>query len=210
MIIGVPPQEKGVRPARALPYELDVYSAVRAFTNTVELRFVNSGSAGAVFQVRSGKTTDPVRTYTVEAGKQLSGSWTVSGSYDLTVYGPNGFTRHFKGSVGSGAVAVDAHSEREHGFDDNGSFSLSVRNAGARIASVTLLDAYTGEKAHRVLPPEGHGDFQLPLDRFEGWYDVVVTVAEDPSFQRRLAGHVETGRDSMSDPAMGGLVTLKA
>jgi phospholipase C len=210
VIIGVPPQEKGVRPARALPYELNVYSMVRAFSNTVELRFVNGGSAGAVFQVRSGKTTDPVRTYTVEAGKQLSGSWTVSGSYDLTVYGPNGFTRYFKGSFGLGAVAVDVHSEHEHGSDDNGSFSLSVRNAGSRIASVTLLDAYTGEKVHRVLPSDGQADFQLSLDRFQGWYDVVVTVAEDRSFQRRLAGHVETGRDSMSDPAMGGLVTLKA
>ena len=40
--------------------------------------------------------------------------------------------------------------------------------------------------------------------------DFVVTVAEDPSFERRLTGHVETGRDSISDPAMGGLVTLKA
>ncbi|VTZ50456.1 Non-hemolytic phospholipase C [Methylocella tundrae] len=218
VIIGVPPQEKGVRPARALPYELNVHSTVRASSNTVELRFVNSGSAGAVFHVRSGKTTDPVRYYTVEAGKQLSGTWTVSGSYDLTVYGPNGFTRYFKGSVALGAVAVDVHfeheHEHEHGFewrsDDNGSFSLSVRNAGARKASVTLLDAYTGEKIHRVLPPEGQAETQLSLERFQGWYDVVVTVAEDPSFERRLAGHVETGRDSMSDPAMGGLVTLKA
>jgi len=214
VIIGVPPQEKGVRPARALPYELNVHSTVRAFTNTVELRFINSGSAGAVFQVRSGKTTDPVRNYTVEAGKQLSGSWTVSGSYDLTVYGPNGFTRHFKGSVGLGAVAVDAHSEHEHGSewrsDDNGSFSLSVRNDGSRNANVTLLDAYTGEKVHRVIPPDAHAEFERSLERFHGWYDVVVTVAEDPSFERRLAGHVETGRDSASDPAMGGLVTLKA
>ena len=53
-----------------------------------------------MFQVRSGSTTDPVRNYTVEAGKTLSGSWTVSGSYDLSVYGPNGFMRYFKGSVG--------------------------------------------------------------------------------------------------------------
>src|SRR5208283_879680 len=91
VIFGIPAQEKGIRPARALPYELDVHSAVRASTNTVELHFVNSGAMGAVFQVRSGSTTDPVRNYTVEAGKTLSGSWTVSGSYDLTVYGPNGF-----------------------------------------------------------------------------------------------------------------------
>jgi phospholipase C len=57
--------------------------------------------------------------------------------------------------------------------------------------------------------------FELPaligvgrsLDEFFGWYDLIVTVAEDPTFEYRLAGHVETGQDSFSDPAMGGLVT---
>ncbi len=209
VIFGIPAQEKGIRPARALPYELDVHSTVRASTNTVELHFVNSGAMGAVFQVRSGSTTDPVRNYTVEAGKTLSGSWTVSGSYDLTVYGPNGFTRYFKGSVGLGAVAVEVHSECNTDHDE-ASISLSVRNAGERNASVTLLDAYTGEKVTRVLHPGGSTEDPLSLERFHGWYDVVVTVTEDPSFERRLAGHVETGRDSISDPAMGGLVTLQA
>jgi hypothetical protein len=33
--------------------------------------------------------------------------------------------------------------------------------------------------------------------------------ASDPTFNYRLAGHVETGKDSFSDPALGGLVTLK-
>jgi phospholipase C len=36
-----------------------------------------------------------------------------------------------------------------------------------------------------------------------------VTVDVDPTFGYRLAGHVETGRDSFSDPALGGLVALK-
>jgi phospholipase C len=30
-----------------------------------------------------------------------------------------------------------------------------------------------------------------------------VTVNTDATFVRRLAGHVETGRSSMSDPALG-------
>ena len=34
------------------------------------------------------------------------------------------------------------------------------------------------------------------------WYDFVVTSDSDPSFYRRLAGHVETGRVSVSDPGM--------
>jgi len=208
VIIGVPPQEKGIRPARALPYELNVLSVVQASSSTVELLFVNTGKQGVVFQVRSDSTIDSVRNYTVEAGKQLSGTWTVTGSYGLTVYGPNGFTRQFKGSIGSGAAALQVDSE--YGTDDEGSLGLSVRNAGSQKATVTLLDAYSGEKVTRVLAPGGQAEGEFSLQQFRGWYDVVVTVAEDPSFERRLTGHVETGRDSISDPAMGGLVTLQA
>jgi phospholipase C len=49
----------------------------------------------------------------------------------------------------------------------------------------------------------------LSLNQFHGWYDLIVTVTGDPTFKYRLAGHVETGKDSFSDPALGGLVTLK-
>jgi phospholipase C len=35
------------------------------------------------------------------------------------------------------------------------------------------------------------------------WYDFVVTSDSDSSFYRRVAGHVETGRTSVSDPGMG-------
>jgi len=34
----------------------------------------------------------------------------------------------------------------------------------------------------------------------------LLTVAGDAGFERRLAGHVEDGNDSASDPGMGGLV----
>jgi phospholipase C len=43
----------------------------------------------------------------------------------------------------------------------------------------------------------------LDLRDTHGWYDVQVTVDTDRTFIRRLAGHVETGRDSASDPALG-------
>ncbi|MGT2434369.1 phospholipase domain-containing protein [Cupriavidus basilensis] len=34
------------------------------------------------------------------------------------------------------------------------------------------------------------------------WYDLTVTASSDAGFARRLAGHVETGRVSASDPAL--------
>ncbi len=32
----------------------------------------------------------------------------------------------------------------------------------------------------------------------QGWYDVEVTTAEDPTYRRRLSGHLETGRPSIT------------
>jgi phospholipase C len=54
VIVGIPAQEKGVRPARSLPYELNVHAKVNTSARTVVLKFMNTGGATAVFQVRSG------------------------------------------------------------------------------------------------------------------------------------------------------------
>ena len=204
---GIPTQEKGVRPARALPYELDVHAAVNASSHTVLLTFINTGAAGAVFHVRSGNAADPVRFYTVEPNKELMGTWNVATSYDLSVYGPNGFVRFFKGSVGPNAAALNVVS----GYDtkDRGSIQWAITNVAANRAEVSLMDAYTGNTVQRFILPKGSFTGSLSLSQFYGWYDLIITVAGDSTFNYRLAGHVETGADSISDPALGGLVTLK-
>ena len=208
VIIGVPKQEKGIRRARALPYELNVYGSVNVSSSTVSLTFFNTGAATVVFHARSGNDADSVRNYTVEPGKQLSDTWSVTSSYDLSVYGPNGFVRYFNGSIGSSAAVLDVNSSYD--IEGLGSVGWSVTNAGAKNATVTVLDAYTGNKVTRLLRPHQRFEDDCALNDVFGWYDLVVTVAEDSTFEYRLAGHVETGRDSFSDPAMGGLVTLKA
>jgi len=70
---------------------------------------------------------------------------------------------------------------------------------------VTVLDAYTGRKFTKLLKRHEDMDQQWSLRGFHGWYDLVVRVEGDASFEYRLAGHVETGEDSASDPALGGL-----
>lgn len=205
--VGVPPQEQGVRPARALPYELNVHATVNASASSLALTFVNTGWATVVFQVRSGNPSDLVRTYTVEPHKQLSDTWNVSSSYDLSVYGPNGFVRYFKGSVGSAAAFLDVSSEYDRA--NCGSISLKITNLAGVQAEVTVLDAYTGKSDMRHLQSKEAFQEKLGLQQFYGWYDLIVTVTGDSTFKYRLAGHVETGKDSFSDPALGGLVSLK-
>jgi phospholipase C len=207
VILGVPTQEKGIRPARALPYEFHVHGKVHMSSSTVDLMFLNTGKQAAVFQVRSGNASDPVRNYTVEAGKKLADAWNVSSSYDLSVYAPNGFVRFLKGSIGSGAAALDVHAS--YGKEDSGSVELNITNVAATTATVTVLDGYSGNQVTAVVGAGETFERQWSLERFYGWYDLIVTVAEDPTFESRLGGHVETGKDSMSDPALGGLVNLK-
>jgi len=204
--LGVPAQEKGVRPARALPYELNVHAKADASKGTVTLKFSNTGQATAVFHVRSGNPADVVRTYTVEPGKHLSDSWTAPSTYDLAVYGPNGFVRFFKGSIGAGA-ALDVSSKYDR--EGQGSIGWRIKNVSANPTDVSVLDAYTGNVRAQSLQPGDSFEDELSLEQFHGWYDLIITVDGDPTFKYRLAGHVETGKDSFSDPALGGLVSLK-
>jgi phospholipase C len=36
-----------------------------------------------------------------------------------------------------------------------------------------------------------------------GWYDLVIDVESDAAFRQRVAGHVESGNDSVTDPSLG-------
>jgi phospholipase C len=206
--LGIPKQEQGVRPARALPYDLEVTAEVNASAGTVTLTFINTGRKAAVFSVRSVNAADAVRAYTVESGKSLSGTWDISSVYGLSVYGPNGFLRRFNGSNDSSAAVLGVTAT--HGFGGCGSFVLQITNLTENQASVKVTDAYTG----KIVPAffTRHGEefvYDWSLQEFQGWYDLVITVEQDPTFEYRFAGHIETGRESISDPAMGGLVTLK-
>src|SRR5262245_12848291 len=147
----LPVQERGVRRARAIPYELQADSTVDAPRGTFRIDFANTGDAGACFQVRSGNSVDGPRTYTVEAGKSLFDRWSAApdGRYDLSVYGPNGFLRAFRGSVSSPTkVEVDCHYD-----SDDRDVILQITNLGRAACKVTVSNTYEhGATAHRLRP----------------------------------------------------------
>jgi phospholipase C len=199
----VPRQESGVRPARALPYALDVNGYLRN-DGSFQIDFRNTGDAGAVFQVRSIGGIPAPRTYTVEPGKDLADTWTLSPgsqSHDLSVYGPNGFFRRFKvGLAGPSQVDVKAMA------DENGShMMLQLASRGLRTIVASVVDNYRCRTTSVPLNPGETESIASALARTAGWYDFVVTVNGDSDFECQFAGHVENGRDSMSDPALGGL-----
>jgi phospholipase C len=199
----LPGQEKGVRPARALPYALHSHGAVDMLNGSFRIDFANTGRAAAVFQVRSSTATQMPRTYTVEPNKQLFDTWSAPSTYDLSVYGPNGFFRRFKGGVGALKADLDVQAVYE---EESNSIGLAIANRTSRALSISVASGYARKTTEQKLEPGESLAKRWSLKHVQGWYDFTITVDDDPGFEYRLAGHLETGEDSTSDPAMGGLV----
>jgi phospholipase C len=196
----LPQQEPGTRPARALPYELYVDGAVNSGQETLELAFRNSGNAGAAFHVRFADGQIAPRTYTVGADDAASDSFDTGASYDLAVFGPNGFLRAFAGGFASGSANLSVKTIYDKG---SGGIALLIQNHGSHSSTLQIADAYSGKTTTHQLPPQAAFTSFNDLRKSFGWYDFTLQVESDPTFRRRLAGHVETGRDSMTDPAIG-------
>ena len=199
----LPRQERGVRPARAIPYTLHADGLASA--TSVSIHFQSSGGAAGVFHVRSADGAQAPRSYTVEPGKQLADSWDFTSGYDLSVHGPNGFFRRFKGGAG-GPDAGLAIQARYGPRDDQDEIVVKLENRGSAPVEVTVSDQYSSRSTTLTLAPGGAKAQRFSLERTRGWYDLVVTVQDDPQFEYRYAGHLENGEASISDPGMGGLI----
>ncbi|MFG3002550.1 phosphocholine-specific phospholipase C [Streptomyces calvus] len=194
----LPRQERGLRPARPLKYAPAVDGSADREAGTFTLAFTAGAVAGAAFLVTSGNRTDGPWTYTTEAGKALSDTWNSAysgGTYDLTVHGPNGFVRVFRGTNATAGCEVTAR----HIGDD---IRLTFVNEGAGTARLRLADGHSGRTSTVTVRPGATVDRTIDLRAGRRWYDLTVTSAADTSFHRRFVGHVENGRPGVSDPAI--------
>jgi phospholipase C len=157
-----------------------------------------------VFQVRPGQGQTLPRTYTVEPGKHLVGVWAIEASaYDLTVHGPNGFLRSFQGvTAGRGHAQVDVRASTD---EFRNSLALGLNNRADHEAEIKIVDRYTGETVEVELGPKASATRRWSVAKTSGWYDLVVSTERDADFQVQVAGHLENGQDSISDPALGGV-----
>jgi len=208
-----PRQPTGTRPSRALPYELHVSAKADPISGKLQLLFANTGTAGAVFHVYDKRNLDRLpRRYMVEAGKSLDDTWEATtdntGLYDLWVLGPNGFHRHFKGDLNSLRTGDAANPEVRVCYDiANGNVYLTMRNDGKNACSFTVRAmAYRYDGPWITTVAGGSAvDLHWELAVSGRWYDFEVSCDADANYYRRFAGRVETGKDSVSDPAMGTL-----
>jgi phospholipase C len=203
VIQALPAQESGVRPARAVPYELRVRADVDFAGGVLKAHFFNTGKLAAVYQVYSGNGQTGPWTYTVGPNAEVFDTWSIAASgqteYDLSVFGPNGFLRVFKGGKIANLESNAIYDGHKYGL------VLEIQNRGETHVRIQVFDYYKGRTTdHELRPDEKIREFRS-LEEFHGWYDFTIGTESDPGFQRRLAGHLETGFDSMSDPAIGAL-----
>lgn len=192
-------QERGSRLSRALPYVLAAEAAVEV--DRIVLSFRNDGAMGAVFHVYDKRHLERIpRRYTVEAGKQLHDDWrTDEGSYDLWILGPNGFVRAVAGHVTQASVLAQLVPEPAAR-----TVAIRLTSADRVRRNVTLRSTVYVPRVRQsiVLTPGHTKTVRWDVSQSGNWYDLTV---ESPGFLRQFAGRLETGRDSVSDPAMGTL-----
>ena len=197
----LPQQEKGTRKSRALPYEMHAYGAAYADAATFGITFATTGAQAVVFLVRSANPLDEQRSYTVEPGKSLTDAWSsAAGLYDLSVTGPNGFLRRYMGSMLTGGTGLQV---QETYAKASQTITLSLSNGNAAAVVVIVTDVYSGNGVEVALAPGQTAARSFPLAATSGWYDLLVTVPTQATFGVQLAGHLENGADSITDPMIG-------
>ncbi len=218
-------QEKGIRSACALPYELyvdEIYSNIR---DSIQLNFHSANktfgdsSAGSPFQVYAPGTykNDKFRVwdYTVNPGSEVGDKWLISdfekGIYHLKVYGPNGFYREFKGDSNDPLAGVGCRYEQGKTATKKftGNLVFQLMNDGTQPLTIEITDnAYkTTRRTHHLGAARSKTasvTAVFDLSKSHSWYDFTVRVKGNNVFERRFAGRVETGMAGKTDPLMGG------
>ncbi|MBX6383410.1 MAG: phospholipase C, phosphocholine-specific [Microbispora sp.] len=185
----MPVQEPGVKPARALPYQPDADAVVRG--RAVEIAMRNSGTASAHFILYGylGEVAKPMHFDVLGAAEEVV--YFPCPTYDLVLVGPNGFRREFRGGTADPVEvtsAIDAAAR---------TVVIDVANRGDFPAEVSVTPLAYGGAARtvRIGPKDAaRVEWHAPT----GWYDLMIGVVGHDAFARRLMGHIENGRPSVT------------
>lgn len=207
----MPQQEKGTRDACALPYELMADGNFNPVKNSFEIvlgagnKIFGEKSVGAPFIIyeRNFQRYDfGERNYAVFAGDQLQDEWPVrdfeNNKYHLEVYGPNGFSRTFKGTENDPQLKVTLKHLAK------GNAEINLENNSAQEYLVAISDnAYGNSAVNKKVNGKSTVVIAPDLRKSFGWYDFTITVNGNRNFEKRYTGRVESGKPTKSDPAMG-------
>ena len=206
----MPKQEKGVKTALPVPYELLVdafptpsgqlevsLGVSRTFDIGGVPFFANSKNKNGEFQSRH---------YTVKRGDQLSDQFdSFEGLLDVKVHGPNGFYRSFKGR--SIPVEVMVSYPKNRSKKPLGDVDVTLKNISGQDLEIIFEDiSYFNGRQTIKLKKGRTRTISVDLKKSSNWYDFRLTTPVFPEFEWHYAGHVETGKESVTDPKMGGII----
>ncbi|MDR6804433.1 phospholipase C [Dyadobacter sp. BE34] len=215
-----PVQEKGVRPACALPYEPFVNAQLSKSGDALQLSFeagnqhFGSKASGIPYRVYAMKTyrNETLRSwdYSVAAGDKLTDDWQLAdfenNAYHLRIYGPNGFYREFMGNTANPKLKVSCEYEVK-ASKPTGNVVVMIENLDSKPHHVIIEDnSYKTGVKNKTFAVGGKASLVLDLDKSFHWYDFSVKVQGYDDYEERFAGHVETGAVTKTDPLMGGMV----
>ncbi|GGU44670.1 non-hemolytic phospholipase C [Streptomyces albospinus] len=193
----LPRQEHGSRPARPLPYQVDADGGFDPGAAVFRMAVRNGGRASAHLALYPyAKEYDAPQHRDVLKPAE----WDVpvrGGAYRFTVTGPNGFRREFAGTAGGAAAGVKITSRLDAGRRE---IHLTLVNPGTRDLTCTLTPLAYADTAPRTLTVKAGSTRTIAhaAGAAHGWYDLELRAAEDGSFHRRLMGHVENGKESVT------------
>ena len=209
----MPVQEKGVRDSCALPYELYADGNLHDDGKHFTIRFAAGNklfgkkSAGSPFTVYAHNYKQNVllhQAYAAEAGDGVEDNWLINdfdnGKYHLAVHGPNGFYRLFRGNVGTNNVEVKI------GYEGNNAVMKLINKSDVQQTVIISDNGYKNSFQKRIIPAGKRETILADTGKSYGWYDFSVMLDGNKEFEQRYAGRIETGKESKTDPVMGGVV----
>ena len=219
----MPVQEKGIRSSCALPYELyadgrlDSDKKTFQITLTAGNKLFGIASAGSPFHIYAPgmyqQQAVQTWTYAVAEGHQIKDKWPLSdfenNRYHLCVYGPNGFFREFSGTPNDPQVEVTCVYEADPKHPDRftGNVVVWFNNTGKQPFEFNLTDnAYKTPSQNIQIAALTRKAVIVQLSKSFGWYDFSLKIKGNELFEKRYAGHVETGKPAKTDPFMGRVV----
>ncbi len=214
-------QERGIRRSSQLPYAHDAVGYVRDgrfhLAMTVDTKLFGKKTAGTAFNVYSPLAyrdeqgqSETYRNwnFAVKAGDRLEYQWDLAkfegDRYTFELHGPNGFYRKFSGEKGTAAIQAAVGPElRALTQAATGKLQLKIKNNSDQRVTVSVESLnYEKYDTTRDIAPAEEVILILDIEKQGNWYDIAVKLKGDSSPVIQLAGRLETGVESTTDPLL--------
>ncbi len=219
----LPLQEPGIRRAPALNYQLESLCTLSDDKTQLIIKMAASNQAfadralGAPFTVYSplayqledgSNEVGKNWFFAVKAGDQLEYRWPLNrfeqGRYHLRMHAPNGFFRCMKGDQNDPLQITLRPELNRLSKQPTGKLQVELSNLSTNSLKVKMSDlSYQRGTQTIELKAGQQTQLLIDLEASHHWYDYDFVVEGFAHFYQQFAGHLDTGRESFTDPLMG-------